>query len=98
MHGAITNRVGNGPTTDHVGTGALARPGRAKLDRVFTKKNLAELRSARTGEGARPHTVCGDQCGSGSGISASAYPITAMAAAFSRNSWGTILSSVSAAV
>src|SRR5580704_17967264 len=36
--------------------------------------------------------------GSGSGRSASAYPMTAMAAAFSRSSWGTILSSVSAAV
>jgi len=36
--------------------------------------------------------------GSGSFILASAYPITAIAAAFSRNSAGTILSSVSAAV
>jgi hypothetical protein len=36
--------------------------------------------------------------GNGSGIAASAYPITAITAAFSRNSRGTILSSVSAAV
>jgi DNA-binding winged helix-turn-helix (wHTH) protein len=38
------------------------------------------------------------QRGNGSGKSASAYPMTAMAAAFSRSSCGTILSSVSAAV
>lgn len=38
------------------------------------------------------------QRGKGSGRFASAYPITAMAAAFSRSSRGTILSSVSAAV
>jgi hypothetical protein len=38
------------------------------------------------------------QRGKGSGMSASAYPMTAMAAAFSRSSCGTILSSVSAAV
>ena len=38
------------------------------------------------------------QRGNGSGKSARAYPMTAIAAAFSRSSSGTILSSVSAAV
>jgi hypothetical protein len=59
MHGPTTDRGGE-PTTDRVGTGAPARPSRARLDRVLQAPNRAELRSAGTGEGARPHVVCGD--------------------------------------
>jgi hypothetical protein len=88
----------HGAATGHVRTGALARPGRALLDRVLQAPSLAELCSARTGEGTRPHVACGGHRGRGSGIAASAYPMTAMAVAFSRSSRGTILSSVSAAV
>ena len=61
---------------------------RRALDSVFNGA------SARAGKLA----PASSQRGKGSGIEASAYPMTAMAAAFSRNSWGTILSSVSAAV
>ena len=53
------------------------------------------LYSSRLGRDSSAKTF---QRGNGSGMSASAYPITAMAAAFSRSSCGTILSSVSAAV
>jgi len=84
-------------TTDRVGTGAPARPAE-RSSAIASAYKSVELRSTRTGEGARPHVVRGAQRGKGSGIDASAYPMTAMVAAFSCNSWGTILSSVSAAV
>jgi hypothetical protein len=88
-------------TSDRVETGALARPAErssAKLLLTNPSYKSVELRSTKTGDGARPHVVRGAQRGKGSGISARAYPMTAIAVAFSRSSWGTILSSVSAAV
>jgi hypothetical protein len=87
----------HGATTDRVGTGAPARPAGRSSAIGFAYKSV-ELRSTRTGEGARPRVVRGAQRRRVSGIAANAYPITAMAVAFSRNSSGTILSSVSAAV
>jgi hypothetical protein len=87
----------HGATTDRVGTGAPARPAE-RSSAIASAYKSVELRSTRTGEGARPHMVRGAHLGNGSGIAARAYPMTAMAVAFSRSSWGTILSSVSAAV
>jgi hypothetical protein len=83
--------------TDRVGTGAPVRPAEQSSAIPSPYKSI-ELGSTRTGEGTRPHMVRDAQRGRGSGIAASAYPMTAMAVAFSRSSWGTILSSVSAAV
>jgi hypothetical protein len=62
--------------------------------------NRRALESVFNAVSARAGTLAptSSQRGKGSGIEASAYPMTAMAAAFSRNSTGTILSSVSAAV
>ncbi len=58
-------------TTDRVGTGALARPSRAQLDRFVSRSyRVASLR--RAGEGARPHVVRRAQRGKGPGIDASA--------------------------
>jgi hypothetical protein len=67
--------------------------------------STAEVLVVRIPAGAAPPVHClqwtlevATYLGSGSFMLASAYPITAMAAAFSRNSLGTILSNVSAAV
>ncbi len=49
-----------GSSTNHVGTGAPPVLVERKLDKLFAlESNLAELRSARTGGGARPHVVRG---------------------------------------
>jgi hypothetical protein len=46
-------------TPDHVGTGALARPAERSSAKLAASKNFVELRSTRTGEGARPHVAGG---------------------------------------
>ena len=72
-------------TSDCVGTGALARPAERRSATASAHKSV-ELRSTKTGDGARPHVVRGAQRGKGSGIAASAYPMTAIAVAFFRSS------------
>jgi hypothetical protein len=70
-------------------------------DRFFDEQSPNARILAGTGcfyGNSAPGYVHRAQRGNGSGKSASAYPMTAMAAAFSRSSWETILSSVSAAV
>ncbi len=76
MHEANTGRVG---------TGALARPAeRSSRDSFCIPICRAAL--DQDGRGRPPHVIRGAQRGRGSGIAASAYPMTAMAVAFSRSS------------
>jgi len=65
-----------------------------KWSERYGVENMLIAAAARTGR-SRLHCF---HRGKGSGIAANAYPMTAMAVAFSRSSRGTILSSVSAAV
>jgi hypothetical protein len=63
-------------------------------------RNRVDGRSVDSKEGGKRQSCGGENRhrGNTSGIVAKAYPMTAIAEAFSRSSWGTILSSVSAAV
>ncbi len=83
---------------------ALACVARALLPAwlLTPDRKKGKQRIPRTGVSAPHRSIRAKEpphyLGSGSFMLASAYPITAMAAAFSRSSLGTILSSVSAAL